>query len=185
MMQIDLKGKRALVAGGSRGIGLSIAKAFAAAGADVAICARSVPSLDEAALALRGYGHKVSAHACDLSDEHAIKHWVEQAATDLGGVDILVNNASGFGRSDDEAGWALSLQIDVMSGVRCCAAALSVGWRRKHHPHCVDFRFECEHADPALWGSQSGHHSLHAYASISVGPSKNPGELYIARINLF
>ena len=123
-MQINLNGKRALIAGGSRGIGLSIAKAFAAAGADVAICARQMAPLQEAANSLRAYGHKVSALACDLADEAAIRGWVEQAATDLGGIDILVNNASGFGRSDDEAGWALSLQIDVMAGVRCCAAAI-------------------------------------------------------------
>lgn len=109
-MQINLTGKRALVAGGSRGIGLAIAHCLASAGADVSICARTQGPLDQAAQALKQYGHRVLATACDLGNAVAIKHWVEQTAQHLGGVDILVNNASGFGRTDDEAGWAASVQ---------------------------------------------------------------------------
>jgi len=123
-MNIDLTGRRALIAGGSRGIGLSIARAFAAAGADVAICARQQASLDTAAALLKAAGRKVSARACDLAQESQIRAWVEAAAQDLGGIDILVNNASGFGRTDDEAGWAASLQIDLMAAVRACHGAL-------------------------------------------------------------
>lgn len=123
-MEISLKGKRALVAGSSRGIGFAIAKAFATAGADVAICARSAESLLHATKALQTFGNKVSANTCDLSDAEAIKKWVEQSAQDLGGIDILVNNASGFGRSDDELGWGLGIQIDVMATVRACLAAM-------------------------------------------------------------
>jgi len=61
-MQLSLNGKRALVAGGSRGIGLAIAHAFALAGADVAICARSKGPLAQAESALRSTGRKISAH---------------------------------------------------------------------------------------------------------------------------
>ena len=123
-MQIDLKGKRALIAGGSRGIGLGIAQAFANAGADVSICARSPESLKEAASLLSSSGRKIHAQPCDLVDPEAIKQWVAAAAAQLGGIDILVNNASGFGRTDDEAGWALSVQIDLMATVRACHAAM-------------------------------------------------------------
>ena len=123
-MQIDLVGKRALVAGGSRGIGLAIAHCLASAGADVSICARTQGPLDLAAHALKQHGHRVIATACDLADAAAIKNWVEQTAEQLGGVDILVNNASGFGRTDDEAGWAASVQIDLMALVRACHAAI-------------------------------------------------------------
>jgi 3-oxoacyl-[acyl-carrier protein] reductase len=129
-MNIDLTGRRALIAGGSRGIGLSIARAFAAAGADVAICARQQASLDTAAALLEAAGRKVSARPCDLAQETQIKAWVEAAAQDLGGIDILVNNASGFGRTDDEAGWAASLQIDLMAAVRACHSALPYLERR-------------------------------------------------------
>ena len=92
----------------SRGIGLAIAQSFAAAGADVAICARQPAALDAAAASLKSFGHRVSARACDLAQADEVRRWVEAAAQDLGGIDILVNNASGFGRTDDEAGWAVS-----------------------------------------------------------------------------
>lgn len=123
-MKIDLAGRRALVAGASRGIGLAIATAFAEAGADVAICARQQSSLDEAAAALKRTGRRISARTCDLSQELQVRQWVEAAAADLGGTDILVNNASGFGRTDDEAGWTASLQIDLLAAVRASQTAL-------------------------------------------------------------
>jgi 3-oxoacyl-[acyl-carrier protein] reductase len=123
-MKIDLTGRRALIAGGSRGIGLAIAQSFAAAGAAVAICGRQTASLESAAASLEALGQRVSARACDLSRAEAVRDWVEAAAQDLGGIDILVNNASGFGRTDDEAGWAVSVQIDLMAPVRACHAAL-------------------------------------------------------------
>ena len=123
-MKIDLSGRRALVAGASRGIGLAIAQSFAAAGADVAICARQSGALDAAAASLTKFGHRVSARVCDLAQADAVRNWVEAAAQDLGGIDVLVNNASGFGRTDDEDGWAVSVQIDLMAAVRACRAAL-------------------------------------------------------------
>lgn len=123
-MKIDLSGRRALIAGASRGIGLAIARSFAGAGADVAICARQAGPLESAAASLKGLGHRVSAHTCDLSRVDEVRQWVETAAQDLGGIDILVNNASGFGRTDDEEGWAVSIQIDLMAAVRACHAAL-------------------------------------------------------------
>jgi len=123
-MKIDLTGRRALITGGSRGIGLAIAQAYAEAGADVAICARAEGPLKQAHAQLAKTGRRVSAKVCDVSDAQAIKSWVEEAAAELGGVDILVNNASGFGRTDDEEGWALSIQVDLMSTVRACHAAM-------------------------------------------------------------
>jgi 3-oxoacyl-[acyl-carrier protein] reductase len=123
-MNIDLTGRRALVAGSSRGIGLAIATAFAQAGADVAICARKQDSLDKAATALTSSGRRISARTCDLSQEAQVRGWIDAAARDLGGIDILVNNASGFGRSDDEAGWTASLQIDLLAAVRASQTAL-------------------------------------------------------------
>jgi 3-oxoacyl-[acyl-carrier protein] reductase len=123
-MKIDLTGRRALVAGASRGIGLAMARSFAAAGADVAVCARQAAPLEAAAASLKALGHRVSARPCDLSRAEEVQTWVEAAAGDLGGIDILVNNASGFGRSDDEAGWAMSVQIDLLAPVRASRAAL-------------------------------------------------------------
>jgi 3-oxoacyl-[acyl-carrier protein] reductase len=122
-MQLSLKGKRAVVAGGSRGIGRSIALAFAQAGAAVSICARGRPALEQTAAETTALGVKAHAGECDLADKAAIATYVAAAADSLGGIDILVNNASGFGASDDEEGWAKGLDIDVMATVRASHAA--------------------------------------------------------------
>jgi 3-oxoacyl-[acyl-carrier protein] reductase len=123
-MHIDLKGKRAVVTGGSKGIGRSIALAFAAAGASVSICARGRPHLDKTAAEIRALGVTAHAAECDLADKDAIPAYIAAAAEALGGIDILVNNASGFGAADDETGWARSLDIDVLSTVRASHAAI-------------------------------------------------------------
>jgi 3-oxoacyl-[acyl-carrier protein] reductase len=123
-MQIQFNGRKVLVAGGSRGIGRSIALAFASTGASVAICARGEESLRAAERELRAFGVGVHAATCDLADGAAVERWVGEAAGALGGVDVLVNNASGFGRSDDEAGWAASINVDLLATVRATRAAL-------------------------------------------------------------
>jgi 3-oxoacyl-[acyl-carrier protein] reductase len=123
-MNISLKGKRAVIAGGSRGIGRSIALTLAAAGANVSICARGAEALKVTAGEIGKHGVQVHWGACDLGDAAAIKRYVEDAAAALGGIDILVNNASAFGWSDDEAGWESSLNIDVLATVRASHAAM-------------------------------------------------------------
>ena len=122
-MHMDLKGKRVVVAGGSRGIGRSIALGFAAAGAGVSICARGRAALDATAAEIAANGVKLHAAVCDLADKDAIAAYIAAAADSLGGIDVLVNNASGFGTSDDEAGWAKGLSVDVMATVRASHAA--------------------------------------------------------------
>ena len=117
-MKIDLAGKRTIVAGGSRGIGRAIALAFADAGAGVSICARGAETLAATREEIARFGGPAHSAVCDLSDAAAIPGYVEEAAGALGGVDILVNNASGFGTSDDEAGWAASISVDLLATVR-------------------------------------------------------------------
>jgi 3-oxoacyl-[acyl-carrier protein] reductase len=123
-MQLDLTGRNALIAGGSRGIGRSIALAFARAGANVSICARGESALRTTESELRHMGHAVHAMPCDLANAAAVAGYVAAAAQALGGIDVLVNNASGFGSSDDEAGWAASINVDLMATVRASRAAL-------------------------------------------------------------
>jgi NAD(P)-dependent dehydrogenase (short-subunit alcohol dehydrogenase family) len=88
-----LAGKTALITGGSRGIGLAVAEAFAAEGAALLINARSPGPLAEAAGALsRKFGVKVDTFACDVTDRASVEKMAAQAET-AGGIDVLVNNA--------------------------------------------------------------------------------------------
>jgi 3-oxoacyl-[acyl-carrier protein] reductase len=123
-MQISFEGRKAVVAGGSRGIGRAIAMALAAAGADVAICARGASGLEAAEAELKRSGRKVHAAPCDLADGAQVTRYVTSAGHALGGVDLLVNNASGFGMKDDESGWQAGLNVDVMATVRATQAAV-------------------------------------------------------------
>jgi 3-oxoacyl-[acyl-carrier protein] reductase len=123
-MEISLKGKKVLVGGASRGIGRSIALVFAGAGADVAICARGLEGVRAVEAELRQHGTKIFGMACDLGDESQVTGFVNDAGKALGGIDVLVNNASGLGMKDDESGWAASVNIDLLGTARATRAAI-------------------------------------------------------------
>lgn len=120
----DFTGRRAVVMGGSRGIGRSIALGFAKAGAAVAICARGADALEATRREIEAVGVPVYAAPCDLADKDAIARFIPDAASALGGINILVNNASGFALRDDEDGWMASFEVDMMAIVRASNAAL-------------------------------------------------------------
>ena len=124
-MDLNLKGKRVIVTGGSRGIGLAIAEEFAKEGAAVSICARGQQALDEACKLIEtAGGGEVHAKTCDVSDPIALKEYIESAVAAFNGLNILVNNPSGFGRTDDEQGWQVGLDVDLMALVRASWAAV-------------------------------------------------------------
>ena len=120
-MSFDFTDKRVIVCGGSKGIGRSVALAFAKAGAAVSICARGAEALAATRAELGPQGHAAS---CDLGDGAGVKAYITEAVAALGGCDVLVNNASGFGMTDTEEGWAASLNVDVLATFRATAAAL-------------------------------------------------------------
>lgn len=117
----DFNGKRVVVCGGSKGIGRSVALGFAKAGAAVSICARGAEALAATKAELGAKGHAAS---CDLGDAGQIASYIAEAERALGGIDVLVNNASGFGMADTEEGWAASLNVDVLATTRASRAAI-------------------------------------------------------------
>lgn len=123
-MAKEFIGKRVIVMGGSRGIGRSIALGFAAGGASVSICARSAGPLEAARHEIEALCATAHSASVDLADAAAIAAYVPEAVAALGGLDVLVNNASGFGHSDDEEGWAASINVDMMAVVRGSHAAI-------------------------------------------------------------
>lgn len=117
-MDLGLKGKNVVVTGGSRGIGRATALTFADEGANVAICARGADQLEATRREIEARGVTAFAQACDVADADSLRGFLEAARRTLGGVDVLINNTSGFGGSDDEAGWSAGFKVDVMASVR-------------------------------------------------------------------
>ena len=121
---LDFRGWRVAIAGGSKGIGRAMALGFAHAGAAVSICARGAAALAHTHDELLAAGQAVHAAACDLSDPVAVAGWIDAAAAALGGLDVLVNNASGYGFDDTDDAWLAGFNVDLMAAVRASRAAL-------------------------------------------------------------
>ncbi len=123
-MDLGLKGKKALVTGGTKGIGRAIGETFAAEGADVGLCARNPQEVAAVVKALTDQGVKAYGKAIDVGDPAALKDWIDGAASALGGVDALVCNVSALAIGDTPETWANSFRIDMMHTVNAVAAAL-------------------------------------------------------------
>jgi len=122
-MDLQLKGKTAVVTGATRGIGRAIAECFADEGANVAICARNADQVAETVKALEAKGVKAFGQVVDIADGPALKAFVTKAGETLGGIDVLVSNASALVQGNGEDAWQAMYDIDVMGAVRTFEAA--------------------------------------------------------------
>lgn len=95
MSIFSLEGKKVIITGAGRGIGAELAKDFARAGADLMLVSRTQSDLDKVAAEIKEFApnQTVIGHACDVSDVDAVKAMVDEADKQLGGIDVLVNNA--------------------------------------------------------------------------------------------
>ncbi|MCH8064166.1 MAG: SDR family oxidoreductase [Chloroflexi bacterium] len=123
-MDLGLQGRKALITGGTRGIGRAIADLLADEGTDVAICARHEGEVTSAIEALSAKGVKAAGRALDVSDAPALTSWLVDAARELGGLDILVANVSAISIEGTEESWRKGFEIDLMHTVRAVDAAM-------------------------------------------------------------
>lgn len=122
-MEISMTGRTALITGGSKGLGLAMAKEFARCGARVAMVARGQAALEQAQTEVEALGDQPAGHyVCDVTDPEQIEATFRQVTTDLGPVDILVNNAghASTGRFEDitDATWQQDLDLKLFAAIR-------------------------------------------------------------------
>ena len=128
-MDLGLKGKVALVAASSKGLGYGVAKALAAEGAKVSLCSRSADAVSAAANTLaEDYGAETLAFACDVRKLGDIQAWVDKTVADWGQIDCLLVNAGGppakTVKELSEADWQAAFELTLLSSVRMISCAL-------------------------------------------------------------
>lgn len=123
-MDLQMRGKKAVLAGASKGIGRAVARALAAEGCDVAICARDQAGIDTLTAELRGLGVNVIGSSVDMADNEGYRQWVAQACEDLGGCDLFISFGSNGGGPAAEERWKGAFDLDLMATYRGIEAAL-------------------------------------------------------------
>src|SRR5687767_8035340 len=119
-MDLNLKGRKAIVTGGTKGIGRAVVELLVAEGADVGICARTAEEVEGTVRAFGSRGVRVVGEAVNVRDGEAYKAWLDRTVEALGGCDVFVPNVSAGGGFDSEKNWVRNFEIDVLHTVRGC-----------------------------------------------------------------
>jgi len=123
-MDLGLEGKRAIVTGGTRGIGRSIVELLIAEGCHVGFCARDPTQVDNAITEFAASKASVLGGAVNVTDKQHLKEWIGATAEEMNGLDILVPNASALVGTASADDWRLGLEVDVLGTVNAVEAAL-------------------------------------------------------------
>lgn len=124
-MDLHLAGRRALVTGGTRGIGRAIVEVLAEEGCRVSFCARDAGRVDTTEAELRAAGFDVRGHVADVTDDAALAECIAATAADLGGIDILVANAGALANTADLGAWRQGFETDVLGTVATVEHAIA------------------------------------------------------------
>lgn len=135
-MDLGLKGLRAVVTGGTKGIGRRAADILADEGANVAICARNSDEVKAAVASLKSKGVSAFGQALDVADKPALERFIAASAAALGGVDILVANVSALAAQGKLEDWQKAFDVDMMHTVHAVEAALPF-LEKSNHPAIV------------------------------------------------
>jgi 3-oxoacyl-[acyl-carrier protein] reductase len=135
-VDLGLKGLRAMVTGGTKGIGRRAADIFADEGANVAICARNADEVKAAVASLKAKGVGAFGEAIDVADRAGLERFVADSANSLGGVDILVANVSALAAQGKLEDWQKAFDVDMMHTVYAVNAALPF-LEKSDHPSIV------------------------------------------------
>ena len=119
-MDLGLRGKKAIVTGGTKGIGRSIVELLAHEGVDIGLCARSADEVEEAVRALKARGINAVGDSVNVRNADNYTEWLQRTVEALGGCDIFIPNVSAAGGMDSEKNWVKNFEVDVMHTVRGC-----------------------------------------------------------------
>jgi 3-oxoacyl-[acyl-carrier protein] reductase len=123
-MDLGLRGKRAIITGATKGIGLKILEQLVAEGCQVATCSRSIEDVEATIERCSTRKVEVIGDVCDISDKEEYIAWVDKMVEQMEGVDIFIPNVSAAGGMDSEQNWWKNFETDVLGTVRGCEAVL-------------------------------------------------------------
>lgn len=185
-MDLGLTGRRAVVTGGSKGIGFAIARELLAEGATVAFCARHADEVTAASEQLAAAG-AVMGRTCDVTVPEQVTEFIDGAAAELGGLDILVNNAGrarpgGFEQLSDED-WHDDLDVKLFSQIRCSRAALP-HLRRSDAARIVNINaVYARYPDPAFFATSVNRAACHNLTKV-MAQQYGPEGILVNSVNI-